>query len=103
MCYASRQLRRRHWERLILARLKLHLHPHVAGDRDPDERVSLSDVGMRSKLGGYIKLLAEHSFSPTANGPFVADESAKRLLKQADPTWCSAAVPGRSSPDTEPI
>jgi hypothetical protein len=94
MCYASRQLRRRHWERLILARLKLHLHPHVAGDRDPD---------VRSKLGGYIKLLAEHSFSPTAKGPFVADESAKRLLKQADPTWRSAAVPGRSSPDTEPI
>jgi len=55
---------------------------------------------MGGKLGGYIGLLAEHSFNPTANGPLVADESAKRLLKQADPTWCSAAVHGRSFPDT---
>jgi hypothetical protein len=103
MCYASRQLRRRHWKWLILARIKLHLHPHVASDRGPDERVALSDVGMRSKLGGYIGLLAEHSFNPAAKGPFVAGESAKRLLKQTDVTWRSAAVHGRSSPDTEPI
>ena len=49
-------------ERVLLTGVKLHLHPHVAGDCCPDERVSLCDVGMGGKLRRYIILVLEEVF-----------------------------------------
>jgi hypothetical protein len=71
MCYAFRQYRRPHGKGVLIGRLKLHLHRHVASRCGSDERVSLRDVEMGGKLAHYIILVAKDFGHPFANGLLV--------------------------------
>jgi hypothetical protein len=90
MCYAGRQCGRRHREGVIIARLKLHLHPHVAGECCPDERVSLRDATMGGKLCRHVSLLVKDPCHPFTNGVLGAGEPAPRLGKWVGATGHSA-------------
>lgn len=78
---------------MIIAALKLHLHPHVAARYGPDERVSFHDARMRRKLRRYISsLLDKDSCHPFANSSLVADPPAPTHREQPDATGLSAFV-----------
>ena len=65
-------------EGVIIARLKLRLHLHVAGGCGPDERVSLGDARMGGELPRYIGLLAR-LLSPIHQRCFGTGEPAPSL------------------------
>ena len=100
-CYAVGQCWCSHREGVIIARFKLRLHFHVAGECGPDERVSLRNVGMIGELLRYVVLVAKDFRHPFANRVLGAGETAPSLGNKVDATWHRAGIHGPSARDAE--
>ena len=94
VCYAWRQCRRRHRNGVIIIRFELRYDAALAAGDCPDERMSLRDAWVRSKLRRYIgSLLDKDSCRPFPNRALVAGAHAPSLKGQPDTT--GSAVPYR--------